>query len=369
MHVKVARSSLFAAAILTVAQAIAGSVAEVGALPSTLCSATNPGATARGKPGGARVTVVDGWASTAETRRLLRQYRSRVLFGPDSNLALAPEPDPGLGLGSGDNGVAVPVIPVAARPALSTDSLCLDRPGDAADPFLAGLVARVALTVGVQARRCEPVVITRYLPPQRYGIHHDAGYVNRSHTFLLYLTDLASGAGGQTIFPRAAGGDAGNANSDGDDDDDDGEGGGYPDDRRPTQGLEQLCAEQGAEGIRTIAVTPVAGKDQDLVPGDLVPGDLVSWSVNPRSLTITRARCVGAFVRTTALHSFPRRKGGVVAELAARRYPEPCRRPRLVPGQHRREVDLAGLDQCGRRRANGILVTWHTKQSTNPRLA
>ena len=241
---------------------LAGSVAVVGALSGTTCSATNPGTSSCDKIGETlKVNVVNGWASTTTTARIIQQYRSRVLRATsDLGLGLGDNPGPGSSPGSSSDGAAVLVTPVAATATQSTASLYLDRPTDAADPFLAGLVARVARTVGVQARRCEPVVLTRYLPPQRYGIHHDAGYVNRSHTFLLYLADVAGG--GQTIFPRAGAGDVGNTNGGDDDADDDntGEDAGYADDRRPTQGLEQLCAELGAAGTGTTVVTPVAGR-------------------------------------------------------------------------------------------------------------
>eukprot|EP00035_Acanthoeca_spectabilis_P011738 m.206842 g.206842 ORF g.206842 m.206842 type:complete len:234 (+) comp15437_c0_seq4:57-758(+) len=66
--------------------------------------------------------------------------------------------------------------------------------------LLRALAIRTADTLGVHLAHIEPAVLTRYSAGQRYGIHHDAGYVNRSGTLICYLNTIPAHGGGQTVF-------------------------------------------------------------------------------------------------------------------------------------------------------------------------
>lgn len=118
-------------------------------------------------------------------------------------------------------------------------SVYLERTADAVSPLLCAIVARASSRIGIPVPRFSAPSVTRYGVGQRYGLHHDSVYVNRSATLLVYLNDVPSG--GETVFPHVSSGDgaARSAQEDG-----------------AAITLERACEEGGGGGL---LVKPAAG--------------------------------------------------------------------------------------------------------------
>lgn len=87
---------------------------------------------------------------------------------------------------------------VAGKPLRNSTSFMLDLQGEL-DPAVDELLRRAHLEARHPITYGEGIQVASYHEGDYYQFHHDA--VQRRATFLLYLTDLAEGDGGETIFP------------------------------------------------------------------------------------------------------------------------------------------------------------------------
>ena len=94
---------------------------------------------------------------------------------------------------------------VLQAPSFGSSAVYLERTADAVSPLLCAIVARASSRIGIPVPRFSAPSVTRYGVGQRYGLHHDSVYVNRSATLLVYLNDVPSG--GETVFPHVSSGD------------------------------------------------------------------------------------------------------------------------------------------------------------------
>ena len=90
-----------------------------------------------------------------------------------------------------------------------SSSLYLRNKTDADIPSLRRLARRAAEITGLSTEHFEAPSMTRYKTGQSYGLHFDSGFrihgreVNRTATFLAYLSTAAPDQGGETVFPYA----------------------------------------------------------------------------------------------------------------------------------------------------------------------
>jgi len=128
---------------------------------------------------------------------------------------------------------------VLQAPSFGSSAVYLERTTDSVSPLLCAIVARASSRTGIPVPHFSAPSVTRYGVGQRYGLHHDSVYVNRSATLLVYLNDVPSG--GETVFPHVSSGDgaARSAQEDG-----------------AVITLERACEEGGGGGL---LVKPTAG--------------------------------------------------------------------------------------------------------------